>query len=509
MPAPLAPRPLLFLTPPDSDFARYLVEALGVAERHPEIVRRIDADLDAHAMGKKALRVADARWEANRSATLPGMETDQPPTEMKLGVGRPRTPAWVVYLGLAVRGYQGGFKSCDTETLLLESLTWCVLLANRGCPAPRPGTLADLVNQVSNATRTFVLDAQIHDVLEASWDDFSQVQMDSTPVAGNSQWPNDSRLMVTLVQRVLHVGERLDRVGLPAFLLPPVAEWAKKMREHDKRINLGAGKPGAEQERRTRYQQVLGLARRAHRKLVAAVAGTRAALETLDTRPSQRQRAEHVVKRLQTDVDNLRTVMTNCRARVEEGRHVPMAEKVLSASDADVGFIAKQGRDPVVGYKPQLARSGRGFVVGFELPRGNAADAPHLVPLFEQTVNRTHVIPMEVSVDDGYSSAAGHAEVLGWGVEVVSISGSKGKLITPEEDWESLEYAAARNHRSAVESLMFTIKHSFDFGRVARRGLEPVTAEMLEKILAYNFCRMGTCRRAEQEDRADVLAATG
>ena len=84
------------------------------------------------------------------------------------------------------------------------------------------------------------------------------------------------------------------------------------------------------------------------------------------------------------------------------------------------------------------------------------------------------------------------------GVDVVSISGSKGKRITPEEAWDSPEYAAARSGRSAVESLMFTIKHNFDFGRVARRGLAHVTAEMLEKILAYNFCRMSWCRRADQ-----------
>lgn len=82
---------------------------------------------------------------------------------------------------------------------------------------------------------------------------------------------------------------------------------------------------------------------------------------------------------------------------------------------------------------------------------------------------------------------------------MVSISGSKGKNITPAEDWDSLEYVAARNGRSAVESLMFTLKHGFDFGRVARRGLENVRAEMIEKVLAYNFCRMAACRRAATE----------
>jgi hypothetical protein len=30
---------------------------------------------------------------------------------------------------------------------------------------------------------------------------------------------------------------------------------------------------------------------------------------------------------------------------------------------------------------------------------------------------------------------------------------------------------------------------------MARRGIENVRAEMLEKVLAYNFCRMAKCRR--------------
>ncbi len=41
-----------------------------------------------------------------------------------------------------------------------------------------------------------------------------------------------------------------------------------------------------------------------------------------------------------------------------------------------------------------------------------------------------------------------------------------------------------------------TIKHAFDFGRVARRGIENVRAEMLEKVLAYNLPRERTCLRS-------------
>lgn len=169
---------------------------------------------------------------------------------------------------------------------------------------------------------------------------------------------------------------------------------------------------------------------------------------------------------------------------------------MLSIADPDVGFIAKGGREPVVGYKPQLGRSGGGFVTGLIVPQGNAADSGQLVPMFEQVSARTGVVPETVSVDDGYASGEGRDDLLEGGVNVVSSSGSKGKHITPPADWDNLEYVAARDGRSAVESLMFTLKHGFDFGRVARRGIENVRAEMTEKVLAYNFCRMARCRRA-------------
>ena len=43
---------------------------------------------------------------------------------------------------------------------------------------------------------------------------------------------------------------------------------------------------------------------------------------------------------------------------------------------------------------------------------------------------------------------------------------------------------------------MFTLKHGFDFGEVARRGLSAVHAELMEKALAYNICVTVRLRKA-------------
>jgi hypothetical protein len=54
-------------------------------------------------------------------------------------------------------------------------------------------------------------------------------------------------------------------------------------------------------------------------------------------------------------------------------------------------------------------------------------------------------------------------------VEVVRISGAKGKKSTGAEEWNRPDYRSARARRSAVESLMFTLKDGYEFGRLLRR----------------------------------------
>lgn len=496
---PFAPVPLLFLdVAPDSEFFAFLQEAHRLVAENPTILDAIDADLDLHGQHKKALRIQDAQWIEAQSQPLPTLDhipTTVAEESLVLNMGRPRTPAYVVYLFLVGRGFIGGFKSSDATTLMLESVTLRVFLTNQNLVLPGRSTLTELVNAVSAGTREKILDAQLRGVLREGLDDYKKLTQDSTAVEGNVLWPTDSRLMVDLVARLWRRGGKLDVVGLSNFEEPQIAKVLGQMSSFDREISLGSGskKP---HKRRCLYKKLLKKAHLAADLLTPQLERTLQALQELDVLPSQRARAARLAEWLKTDLENLQRVVQCCEARVLRDEKVPVDEKVLSVSDPDVGFIAKGGREPVVGYKPQLARSGNGFITGLIVPRGNASDSCQLVPMFEQVAERTGVIPEIVSVDDGYSSIKSRAILKTRGVKIVSISGSKGKKITPDEDWDSEVYTTARDNRSAVESLMFTIKNGFDFGRVARRGLENVRAELLEKVLAYNFCRIAACRRA-------------
>jgi hypothetical protein len=245
--------PVLLLSAPDSELLTLLREANELLERQPRVLDLIEEDLDRHSKVKKALRLRDGEWRQARSEGLPTVALKLEPVEpdkLRLGIGRPRTSAYVVYMFLVGRGFYGAFKSSEAMTLLQESTTLTVFLRNHGSGMPGLSTLNELVNAVSNETREQILDAQLRAVLDEGWDDFSKLTQDSTAVEGNTQWPKDSHLMVCLVERLLHRGARIERLGLPPIDEPRASEVLGKMRVIDKRISMGASKPGGAGERK-------------------------------------------------------------------------------------------------------------------------------------------------------------------------------------------------------------------------------------------------------------------
>ena len=116
---PFAPVALLYLVaPPDSEFYSFLQEGHRLVAGTPGILDAIDADLDLHGQRKKALRIQDAQWEEARNQPLTTIDRVPAavvaPESLLLGVGRPRTAAYVVYLFLIGRGFYGGFKLVET-----------------------------------------------------------------------------------------------------------------------------------------------------------------------------------------------------------------------------------------------------------------------------------------------------------------------------------------------------------------------------------------------------------
>jgi hypothetical protein len=249
------------------------------------------------------------------------------------------------------------------------------------------------------------------------------------------------------------------------------------------------------------------IARKVRKQLDKGHQRAKEKLASLHIMPSQQRTITKILELAAEDIKNLGLAITNADKRINKDIKVDIKNKIVSTSDKDASMIVKGQRDPVVGYKPQIGRSEKGFITSIIVPEGNAADSSQLRPVVDSSIKRTGVTPSVLSFDDGYANAKDRAYYLGAGVGVVSFSGSKGKKIIPEKDYNSPAYQKARKDRSAVESLMFTLKHNHDLDQMMRRGIENVRAEILEKSIAYNFFRLRKIRNDRTKEESSNLAA--
>jgi len=497
----------LFLPVTDSDFSNFLGQIEKLAKFAPEILIEIERDLDRKAIGKKKNRLAQHRYEQEMTPEMTGLQLEDCEVndyKLELDVGRPRMPAYLVYVFLRIKGYlDGSVTSRDAVTFIRESMSLYAFLQNRGYSLPAPNTILDNTRAVSNRTRELILEKQIEFIQSEGLDDFQELTFDSTQVEANSAWPTDSGILTGLITRSHKLGQKLEDFDLPNFSVWWMRQWLKKMRRLNFEINLMAGKPRLKKRKkkiRQHYRRLLDFGRQAAAHLEGELNKLEETYRPYEfIPPRQRATLERLLNQIREDIEDAGRVIAYAEKRVFEGKTVSSRDKVLSLADKSAAYIEKGGREAVIGYKPQIARSREGFIAGLIVREGNPADKSELLPLFNDVVGRTGVIPEVVSADDGYAFAASRNAILDRGVKIMSLSGSRGKRIIGEEDWESDGYREARRLRSAVESLMFVVKHCVEFGRLSRRGLEAVRAELLEKALAYNTYRITYLRRKRKQ----------
>jgi hypothetical protein len=362
--------------------------------------------------------------------------------------------------------------------------------------------LIENLNLVSEKTLEKIHRAQLAMALGEDLDDFKELTIDSTSVKANSSWPTDGKMILGLLERVFRLGGELEKFGLRGFNSGHLPRWFKEMGQIEFQICLNAGKAHSKRKMKKGYKNLLNKAEKAYKALQIEWKRSEESIDLMAHSPSQRIRLELICEQIRGDLADVERVMGYCAERVFEGKTLPSKEKVLSLSDDSAAFIKKGGREAVIGYKPQLVRSRNGFVAGLQVPQGNAADSSEFAPAVEMSMDRTGVLADLVSGDDGYATAPGRDALIKMGVKTVSISGSKGKKQTGEDDWESEVHKEARRNRSAVESLMFTLKYSHSFGRLERRGIEAVRQELWEKVLAYNACRSIELRKRQEKQTA-------
>ncbi len=504
--------PIVKLIPllPDTDLSGIICETLAIGHSNPAILEAIDLDRDIVALEKKRVRMEDNHWL--RSHGQPGLGLDDEESleglsVVRLRTGRERMPAMVVLVFLSLRGYFGGYKDSKTATTLAESRTLEILFMNYGMKMPGASTILDNINAVTPATLELILDAQIKLAAFEKLDDFKELVVDCTHCAGNAAWPTDSGTIAGLSIRAEHLLRSLVKHGIRIKMPAVQQSMLGTIEEIHKNIQLSAGKKDSAKKRGVLYRKQMRIARKVRKQLDKGHKRAKEKSASLHIMPSQQRTIANILEWAPEDINNLALAITNADKRINRDIKVENKNKIISTSDKDASMIVKGQRDPVVGYKPQIGRSEKGFVTAVIVPEGNAADSSQLRPVVDTSIKRTGVTPSVLSFDDGYANTKDRKHYLSIGVGVVSFSGSKGKKIIPEEDYSSPAYKKARKDRSAVESLMFTLKHNHDLDQMMRRGIENVRAEILEKSIAYNFFRLRKLRNDRAKEESTKLAA--
>jgi hypothetical protein len=290
---------------------------------------------------------------------------------------------------------------------------------------------------------------------------------------------------------------------LPKLALHRGEFWLEKLKKLDFRI----ANAKRERERRKLYRDFLGTATKLawHLGGEALRLHPRTITAKASLSPFRRSQLDQRWDGMLQDLLDVCGIHRQCEARVLNGKKAKGSDRLLSLADRTAAFIVKGGRTPVVGYKTQLARSANGLVTGLLVPEGNASDSAMCLPLAEQVVALTGVVPALASFDDGYTSARNLLKLKKMGIAEVSFSGSKGKRLLGDDLWDAEPLREARRLRSRVECLIFCLKHSHEFGEVRRRGIEQVRDELLGKAVVYNFARIIMLRKRRRQSQADAV----
>jgi len=495
----------------DTELRGIFLEGFALLDFDTDICKRIEADIDRAAKEQKKRRILDRQWQVEQTLPLfeDGVSTlDQlrslNAAELVLGVGRlRRLDGEAVFLFGLCRGLLGSITDQAAVDRLRDSTMVHDYLAARGLRLPSPNCIWAYLNAVSPATHDYLDAAMIRSVAGQKLDDMSQVTIDSFAVSANTAWPTDSSLLLKLLCRAFTVGSRMqEQYGVPGFSAAYVPDWLAEMKSLDFRISCTCGKPNAKPTVEALYRELLQKAVKIIERLGRQVQALEPVWQGRLYKPSVQRRYEEAIGTIFDCLGQAICICEYAEKRISEGDSRPAAEKILSISDRMAAYIKKGGREAIIGYKPQILRTGNGFITVAELRVGNPNDASRFLPVVEEHIAKTRVVPGTAGSDDGYTGARVRADLQGLGIAVVSMNGSKGKKLIPELEWESAEYVAARNARSAVESAIWVLRCKFSLYRFTRRGLEAVRAELQEKVLVYNLWRCALLRRRQAEGQA-------
>lgn len=508
MPNTLFKYQLPILLEVDTKFNDFFKETLKLLDFAPEIEDLINHDLDQYGINKKKIRIKDKNFITQLTPDISELkikETKTNSNKFYLKVGRNRMNAELVYIFLNIRGYLGSITDKRARDFMLESTTLNNYLWEKEWKIPGFTTILENVNAISYATRLYIQQKQLEQVHNEGIDNFKEITIDSTSIKANSCWPTDAKTLYGLLNRAFILCKKMELLKIATINCGWINNWLNNMKKMLFQINLTCGKKNGKRKRKKLYKKYLNLAVKIIGHLCKELEKYWNIYNPIEHKilPSNSITIKKILSQITDDIADAYSVVEYTQLRIFDDKNIKSTEKILSLSDRAASYIIKGSRTPVLGYKAQIIRSKNGFVTAIRVPPGNNSDINEFLPTVIRSTMNTRIVPHIVNADDGYSFKQTRDILLELGSYIVSFSGSKGKKIIEDDKYNSELYKKARRNRSAVESLMFTLKYCFGLGHLRRVGIERIREELLEKIIAYNICRkIQIQKRLEKQKKA-------
>jgi hypothetical protein len=221
--------------------------------------------------------------------------------------------------------------------------------------------------------------------------------------------------------RAVHLVEELRRNGVSVRIPKAVAQYLADVKTTNKEIQFLTGKKNSNKKRAKLYRRLYRLANKLLKELNVLYERLTGKTRKLDIIPSAKQVVDRLIDWVHVDIQNLELTIHNSKRRINKGEKVPAEEKFYSLADEDAAMIVKGGREPTLGYRPQLGRSAGGLVTALIVPEGNAADSGQVEPIVEASMARTAVWPEILSLTMAIQTARPESIINRWTSKSASV----------------------------------------------------------------------------------------
>ena len=420
-------------------------------------------------------------------------------------IGRPSIPMETYLRMMFLRfRYRLGFETLCAE--VTDSIAW-----RRFCrigitdSVPHPTTLMKITTRCGDRAVGQLNEALLNKAMAAHVVKLDKVRADTTVVPANVAYPTDSGLLAKGVAKLIKTVAALHALGLARRTgfrdrtrsvrrrAHQIAAWLRRRSGDAKDEVLGlTGELATIAEAAVRDAQVVATnARRGLRRAGKGTSGRAAALVT----------------DLERTIGVLDQVVAQTRTRLA-GEVPAGATRIVSLHDTDARPIAKGrlGKPVEFGYKAQVTDNVDGIVVDHRVEKGNAPDAPMLVPAVARVAARFNKVPKAVTADRGYGEAKVDAELCSLGVKHVAIP-RKGRPGAQRQAVESSRrFRKLVKWRTGSEGRISYLKHSWGWERTLLDGIDGASTWCGWGVLAHNATKISVLIEERKTPQASAAS---